>query len=38
MIAKDKDNIQVMVRIRPLNNREINEGATPCVYRNDENP
>ena len=27
-----------MVRVRPLNTREINEGATPCLFKNDDNP
>jgi hypothetical protein len=38
MIDKDKDNIQVMVRVRPLNEREKNEGAVSCVNLNPDNP
>ena len=38
MLDKDKDNIQVMVRVRPLNSREINEGAVSCIILDDDNP
>lgn len=38
MIDKDKDNIQVMVRVRPLNSREIGEGAISCIILPDDNP
>lgn len=32
MIKTDQDNIQVLVRIRPLNSREKGEGAVPCMH------
>lgn len=38
MIDKNADNIQVMVRVRPLNDREIKEGAKSCVIINQESP
>lgn len=31
MIKTDQENIQVLVRIRPLNSREKAEGAVPCM-------
>ena len=31
MVDKNSDSIQVMLRIRPLNEREKNEGAKSCV-------
>lgn len=31
MSEKDKDNIQVMVRVRPLNDREIKSGDKSCI-------
>jgi len=27
-----------MIRIRPLNQRENSEGASPCVFRSEDNP
>jgi kinesin family member 15 len=38
MMEKDKDSIQVMVRVRPLNERERNEGAKSCINFNEEIP
>ncbi|EAS01807.2 kinesin motor catalytic domain protein (macronuclear) [Tetrahymena thermophila SB210] len=35
---KNADNIQVMVRVRPLNDREKREGAKSCIILDDENP
>lgn len=35
---KGADNIQVMVRVRPLNDREKREGAKSCIILDDENP
>lgn len=32
------DNIQVMVRIRPFNSREVSDGAKTCVWVAEENP
>lgn len=32
------DNIQVMVRVRPLNDREKREGAKSCIILEDETP
>ena len=32
------NNIQVMVRVRPLNSREKTEGAKSCITFSDENP
>lgn len=37
MINKDKDNIQVMIRVRPLNQRELAEGATSCLILPEDN-
>ncbi|KRX05245.1 P-loop containing nucleoside triphosphate hydrolase [Pseudocohnilembus persalinus] len=37
MINKDAENIQVMVRVRPLNQRERDEGAQSCVIQQDGN-
>lgn len=34
---KDQDNIQVIVRVRSLNEREKNEGSRSCVTLNNEN-
>ncbi|EAR95984.2 kinesin motor catalytic domain protein (macronuclear) [Tetrahymena thermophila SB210] len=38
MIKTDQENIQVLVRIRPLNSREKAEGATPCMQVDKSNP
>jgi hypothetical protein len=38
MLEKDADNIQVMVRVRPLNERERNESAKPIVILSEDNP
>ncbi|KAL4437881.1 hypothetical protein ABPG74_001052 [Tetrahymena malaccensis] len=35
---KNADNIQVMVRVRPLNDREKREGAKSCIILDDESP
>ena len=37
-IDKNADNIQVMVRVRPLNSREALEDPKPCVNTNESNP
>ena len=34
----ESDNIQVMVRVRPLNDREKREDARPCVILDEYNP
>jgi hypothetical protein len=38
MNTTEADNIKVMVRIRPLNERERKLGATSCVLEENENP
>jgi len=35
---KQTDNIQVMVRVRPLNDREKREGAKSCIILDEEAP
>ena len=36
-MEKDQENIQVIVRVRSLNERERNEGSRSCVTLNNEN-
>lgn len=35
---KDKDNIQVLVRIRPLSSKEVSEGSHSCLIADDQDP
>ena len=38
ILDKSKDNIQVLVRIRPLNSKEIAENARSCIILDPSNP